>query len=126
MDKVKTNISNTKRALLKALRKTSCNVKKACEIVGVNRKTFYEYKDKYPKFRKDFEWMRSEQIEDRLDRCEDGMDYLIDNKSLGAIGMYLENFGQPRGWFKPKVIEDAEIKPTTFVFQVVDKIDLDK
>lgn len=45
-----TKLANTKKALLEAMNRTLGNITKSCEIVGINRSTFYKYIDDDPDF----------------------------------------------------------------------------
>ena len=47
--------STKKDLFLKAYKNNICNISRACEAVNIDRKTFYNWLDKYPKFKEQVE-----------------------------------------------------------------------
>ena len=83
----------TKHALINALRKTLGNITKACEMVGINRSTYYDYM-KDPVFKRDFE--ECEEI--ALDFAESQMYKKIQEGDGTIIKFFLKTKGKKRGY----------------------------
>jgi len=72
---------------LNAYKSVKCNISRACEAVNIDRKTFYNWLEKYPKFAK-----QVKEIEDSLDDKIEGV--LFRNAELGrqrAVEFWLTN-----------------------------------
>ncbi len=54
---------NRKQAFLKAYKKSLFNISEACRAIGIDRKTYYNWIEKYPKFKEELE-LTEQQMDD--------------------------------------------------------------
>ncbi len=105
-----------KKPLIEALKKHLGVVTSACEVIGISRKTFYEW------YREDAEF--AEEVDDikniALDFAESKLHESIDNGSDTAIIFFLKTQGKNRGYIE-RTEQKIEInKP--FVLEVSDEV----
>ena len=87
---------HTKKRLLEALEKSLGIVTTACEEVGVNRWTYYDYLKKDPKFKKQVE----ELADVALDYAESQLHKNIGDGKEASIIFYLKTKGRNRGYIE--------------------------
>lgn len=98
-----------KEAFLKALEKSLGNITMACREIGIERKTFYNWKDSDPAFRERYE----EMAEVVTDFVESKFMQLINALDTTAVIFYLKTKGASRGYIEQKNIKadvQADIK----------------
>ena len=99
----------TKKALLEALEKTLGVVTSACNAVGINRRTFYNYLNEDAEF--------AEAVNDisniALDFAESQLYKQIKEGNTTATIFYLKTKGKNRGYIERKE-HDIKAKPNDF------------
>ena len=111
MEALKTNKTDTKKeAMLEALERSLGIVTTACNAVGINRSTHYDW------MRKDAEYKQAvKSIEDRtLDFAESHLHKLIKEGNPAATIFFLKTKGKGRGYVERQEIEVAEKKPLSW------------
>ncbi len=111
MEALKTNKTDTKKeAMLEALERSLGIVTTACNAVGINRSTHYDW------MRKDSEYKQAvKSIEDRtLDFAESHLHKLIKEGNPAATIFFLKTKGKARGYVERQEIEVAEKKPLSW------------
>jgi len=98
----KKRTAETKAKVLRALGKASGIVKEACRIGGINRDTFYAWKNSDPDFSKAISNILEEQIDDVESKFLKG---IREGKETSQI-FYLKCKAKNRGY-----VERSEIKP---------------
>ena len=88
-----TNATPKKKRFLEALREAKGNISLACEIVGINRSTYYRWL-KNEKFKNEVEKINEEAIE----FVENKLMERIEKGDLGAIIFFLKTKAKHRGW----------------------------
>jgi hypothetical protein len=95
-----------KQNFLEAFRLAKCNISKACEVINIERKTFYRWQEKYPKFSKaikDIEDSMTDRIEVKLmTKAEEGHQramefYLTNRKKEKYSNTFKGEFSGPGG-----------------------------
>jgi hypothetical protein len=97
-------IQQNKKALLKALEKSMGIVSKACQIVNLDRSTFYKYYNEDEQFAEDVDNMQDYV----LDFAESKLLENIKDKKETSIIFYLKTKGRKRGY-----IEKQDVDVTT-------------
>jgi hypothetical protein len=107
MEALKTNKTDTKKqAMLEALERSLGIVTTACNAVGINRSTHYDWMRKDPEYKS---------IEDRtLDFAESHLHKLIREGNPAATIFFLKTKGKGRGYVERQEIEVAEKKPLSW------------
>ena len=111
MEAVKANKSDTKKeAMLEALEKSLGIVTTACNAVGINRSTHYDW------MKKDSDYASAvKAIEGRtLDFAESHLHKLIKDGNPTATIFFLKTKGKARGYVERQEIEVAEKKPLSW------------
>lgn len=111
MEALKTNKTDTKKeAMLEALERSLGIVTTACNAIGINRSTHYDW------MRKDAEYKQAvKSIEDRtLDFAESHLHKLIKEGNPAATIFFLKTKGKGRGYIERQEIEVAEKKPLSW------------
>jgi len=111
MEAIRTNKTDTKKeAMLQALERSLGIVTTACNAVGINRSTHYDW------MRKDAEYKQAvKSIEDRtLDFAESHLHKLIKEGNPAATIFFLKTKGKGRGYVERQEIEVAEKKPLSW------------
>jgi len=90
-----------KRRFLNFFIKNKCNVTKACKQIGINRQTFYNWKNNDQLF-KDF---LNECQEVVTDHVEGRLHELIDNLNPSAVIFYLKTKAKHRGYSQSNTID---------------------
>ena len=111
MEALKTNKTDTKKEqMLQALERSLGIVTTACNAVGINRSTHYDW------MRKDAEYKQAvKSIEDRtLDFAESHLHKLIKEGNPAATIFFLKTKGKGRGYVERQEIEVAEKKPLSW------------
>lgn len=92
---------NRKKAMIEALRKTLGIVTPACDIVGINRITYYRWMEKDEKFR--------EQVRDidniALDFAESQLHKQIKNGEVSSTIFFLKTKGKSRGYIEKSEVD---------------------
>jgi len=83
-----------KKAAIEALKKTLGNVSKACEAVGIDRSTFYDWVNADPAFAQSLKDVR----EKTVDIAETALQKLIQEGNPTAIIFYLKTQAKDRGY----------------------------
>ena len=83
-----------KNQMIEALRNSLGIVKNACEIVGINRDTHYEWMKSDPDYKQQVE----EILEGTLDFAESALLTQMGNGNVNAIIFYLKTKGKTRGY----------------------------
>ena len=98
-----------KKAFVDAYKKTYGNISKACEIVGINRGTFYNWEKNNKAFKKAIEDVEPE--EEFLDFVEDALTKKIKSGDTTAIIFALKTKGKNRGYIErtEQVVKNIEI-----------------
>ena len=111
MEALKTNKTDTKKdAMLQALERSLGIVTTACNAVGINRSTHYDWMRKDPEYKK-----AVKSIEDRtLDFAESHLHKLIKEGNPAATIFFLKTKGKARGYVERQEIEVAEKKPLSW------------
>jgi len=111
MEAVRANKSDTKKeAMLEALEKSLGIVTTACNAVGINRSTHYDW------MKKDSDYASAvKAIEGRtLDFAESHLHKLIKDGNPTATIFFLKTKGKARGYVERQEIEVAEKKPLSW------------
>lgn len=90
---MKTN-KRTKEQILKEIKGSGGIVSKIAQRLGINRKTLYNYRQKWP----EIDEAIKEAEEDGLDLAENQLMNRVAMGDLKAIMYYLDNKGRRRGW----------------------------
>jgi len=94
-------MQHNKKALISALEKTLGVVTDACEIVKINRVTYYRYYNDDEDFKR-----QVDSIQDiALDFAESKLNEQIDSGNITAIIFYLKTKGKKRGYIEKQEIE---------------------
>lgn len=102
--------STRKKDLLDALERSLGIVSTACEKVGVDRKTHYNWLKDDPEYK---EAVRA--IEERtIDFAESHLHALIKDKNPAATIFFLKTKGKNRGYVERQEIEVSEPKPLSW------------
>ena len=111
MEALKTNKTDTKKdAMLQALERSLGIVTTACNAVGINRSTHYDWMRKDPEYKQ-----AVKSIEDRtLDFAESHLHKLIKEGNPAATIFFLKTKGKGRGYVERQEIEVAEKKPLSW------------
>ena len=111
MEALKTNKTDTKKdAMLQALERSLGIVTTACNAVGINRSTHYDWMRKDPEYKQ-----AVKSIEDRtLDFAESHLHKLIKEGNPAATIFFLKTKGKARGYVERQEIEVAEKKPLSW------------
>lgn len=111
MEALKTNKTDTKKeAMLEALERSLGIVTTACNAVGINRSTHYDWMRKDPEYKQ-----AVKSIEDRtLDFAESHLHKLIKEGNPAATIFFLKTKGKARGYVERQEIEVAEKKPLSW------------
>ena len=111
MEALKTNKTDTKKdAMLQALERSLGIVTTACNAVGINRSTHYDWMRKDPDYKQ-----AVKSIEDRtLDFAESHLHKLIKEGNPAATIFFLKTKGKGRGYVERQEIEVAEKKPLSW------------
>ena len=92
--------------------KCSCNVSETCKRLKISRRTFYNWRKRFPEIDKQL----TEAEEEMIDDCESKLHELIKDKDFRAIKFFLEKKGKSRGYGKQeKESFDNVIKIITHV-----------
>ena len=94
-------IQQNKKLLLKALEKSMGIVSKACEIVKLDRSTFYKYYNEDEQFKHDVDNMQ----EYVLDFAESKLLENIKDKKETSIIFYLKTKGRKRGYVEKQDVD---------------------
>ena len=103
----KPNLTPKQKLFLKAFKKHATNISRACEIVGIARKTHYEWKSRNVTYKEEIE-----AIEEAMIDFAEGMLYknMKDGKE-SSILFFLKTRGKKRGYIEKQEIEhQGEIK----------------
>ncbi len=111
MEAIKANKTDTKKeAMLEALERSLGIVTTACNAVGINRSTHYEWLKRDPDYAQDVR-----NIEGRtLDFAESHLHKLIKEGNPAATIFFLKTKGKRRGYVERQEIEVAEKKPLSW------------
>ena len=111
MEAIKANKTDTKKeAMLQALERSLGIVTTACNAVGINRSTHYEWLKRDPDYAQDVR-----NIEGRtLDFAESHLHKLIKEGNPAATIFLLKTKGKRRGYVERQEIEVAEKKPLSW------------
>ncbi len=111
MEAIRTNKTDTKKeAMLEALERSLGIVTTACNAVGINRSTHYDWMRKDPEYKQ-----AVKSIEDRtLDFAESHLHKLIKEGNPAATIFFLKTKGKGRGYVERQEIEVAEKKPLSW------------
>lgn len=102
--------STRKKLLLEALERSLGIVSTACEKVGVDRKTHYNWLKDDPEYK---EAVRA--IEERtIDFAESHLHALIKDKNPAATIFFLKTKGKNRGYIERQEIEVSEPRPLSW------------
>ena len=102
--------STRKKDLLEALERSLGIVSTACEKVGVDRKTHYNWLKDDPEYK---EAVRA--IEERtIDFAESHLHALIKDKNPAATIFFLKTKGKNRGYIERQEIEVSEPRPLSW------------
>jgi len=94
-------IQQNKKLLLKALEKSMGIVSKACQIVNLDRSTFYKYYNEDEQFKEDVDNMQ----EYVLDFAESKLLENIKDKKETSIIFYLKTKGRKRGYVEKQDVD---------------------
>ena len=111
-------IQHTKKALLEALKSSLGIVSEACEVVGVDRSTYYRYYNDDEVFRNE-----CNDIENLvIDFAESKLYEQIKGNNTTAIIFYLKTKGKRRGYYEQSVNlnrnENLLVEPIKIIYNV--------
>ena len=111
-------IQHTKKALLEALKSSLGIVSAACEVVGVDRSTYYRYYNNDEVFRNE-----CNDIENLvIDFAESKLYEQIKGNNITAIIFYLKTKGKRRGYYEQSVNlnrnENLLVEPIKIIYNV--------
>ena len=111
-------IQHTKKALLEALKSSLGIVSAACEVVGVDRSTYYRYYNDDEVFRNE-----CNDIENLvIDFAESKLYEQIKGNNITAIIFYLKTKGKRRGYYEQSVNlnrnENLLVEPIKIIYNV--------
>lgn len=98
-----------RKAFVKLMRENFGNITKCCEIAGIVRKTYYNWRDSDPEFKEAVDGID----EYLLDFVEDSLYKLIRKGDKAATIFYLKTKGKHRGFVERQ--ELANVDPPKFV-----------
>ncbi len=101
--------------VVKMYEKKGCNVTATCAALGINRKTFYDWKAKKKKLAEALD----DVDESILDWAESKLKEHIDNDDLQALIFFLKTKGKKRGYVEKQEI-DANINQFEKLMQETD------
>jgi len=102
-------LTRKQKAMLEALEKTAFNVSAACRMVGIDRRTHYDWLHKSNTYKK-----RCEEIQESLiDLAESQLLKKIKKEDLGAIIFFLKTKGKKRGYTERIETETKEVNEFT-------------
>jgi len=104
-----------KKALLKALQKNMGIVTKACEMVDLNRWTFYDYYKKDKQFAEDVDSMQDYV----LDFAESKLFENIEEKKEASIFFYLKCKGKKRGYIERQEVVNNQAESSEFNYDAM-------
>lgn len=94
MEAMTDKTNDNKKVAIEALKKTLGNVSKACEAVGIDRSTFYDWVNSDPAFAKAMKDVR----EKTVDIAETALQKLIQEGNPTAIIFFLKTQAKDRGY----------------------------
>lgn len=106
MERLNNKTNNKKKEMIEALKKSLGVVTNACNKVGINRSTHYDWLRDDPKYKA--EVLDIEDI--AIDFVESKLHQSINNGSDTAIIFYLKTKAKKRGYVERQEIERAEVK----------------
>ena len=111
-------IQHTKKALLEALKSSMGIVSTACEVVGIDRSTYYRYYNNDEVFRNE-----CNDIENLvIDFAESKLYEQIKGNNITAIIFYLKTKGKRRGYYEQSVNlnrnENLLVEPIKIIYNV--------
>ena len=114
-------IQHTKKALLEALKSSMGIVSTACEVVGIDRSTYYRYYNNDEVFRNE-----CNDIENLvIDFAESKLYEQIKGNNTTAIIFYLKTKGKRRGYYEQSVNlnrnENLLVEPIKIIYNVPNK-----
>ena len=86
---MKKRLGKKQKDLLTAFKNNCCNVSEACRLVGLTRRTFYNYMDNNPAFKEAIEEIRSEMI----NLAESKLFSAVNNGNMTAVIFLLKTKG---------------------------------
>ena len=95
-------IENRKQQILDLYSKKACNVSAVCSVVGITRKTFYDYINSDEEFKELIEEAR----EALLDNAESILQKKILSEDTTSLIFFLKTRGKSRGYTERTEIED--------------------
>ena len=99
-------LNKRQKAMLEALEKTAFNVSAACKMVGIDRKTHYDWLNKFNTYKKQCEEIQ----ESLIDFAESQLLKKMKNEDLGAIIFFLKTKGKKRGYTERIETETKEVE----------------
>lgn len=114
---------HNKKALLQALEKTKCIVSKACELVGLSRRTYYDYYDNDEEFRASVDELANVALDFAESKLFEKMEGIEMGKSVDgetvtysvppsdtALIFYLKTKGKKRGYIEKTELDISSNK----------------
>lgn len=111
-----------KKAFIEALEKSLGVVTQACKIVGISRRTVYNWRDDDPEFRGDMDEIN----EVSLDFAESQLFKQIQGGNVTATIFYLKTKGKKRGYVERQEVTGAQGGPIQTESLNLDKLSLDE
>ena len=99
-------LNKRQKAMLEALEKTAFNVSMACKMVGIDRRTHYDWSHKFNTYKKQCEEIQ----ESLIDFAESQLLKKMKNEDLGAIIFFLKTKGKKRGYTERIETETKEVE----------------
>jgi hypothetical protein len=117
-----TQKAQKKKAFIEALEKSLGVVTQACKIVGISRRTVYNWRDDDPEFRGDMDEIN----EVSLDFAESQLFKQIQGGNVTATIFYLKTKGKKRGYVERQEVTGAQGGPIQTESLNLDKLSLDE
>ena len=95
-----------KYKFLEVFEKYLGNISQSCKVIGIDRKTYYNWINKDNNFKNKV----NEILEAQIDLVESKLIEKIQNNDLGAIIFYLKTKGKNRGYSEKYELEKKDVK----------------
>lgn len=117
-DTIKKRIAEKQKLFIDIYPKRLCNIARTCKAIGISRETFYEWFNKFPKFKRACHEAK-ESLKDDLE--SQGYKLIFEEGDGRLLIFYLCNLAKDRGWSNRHMHEGGDAdKPIRVVVQGVD------
>lgn len=112
------NFTLKKQAMLEALEKSLGVVTTACQIVGISRRTHYDWLENDPEYKKAVDALQDV----ALDFAESKLFKNIEKAKEASIFFFLKTKGKKRGYIeRQEIVHEGDIKSTVIEWKPAEK-----